>query len=94
MDRRTAASLSAIFDRYGVPTYDMVGVRAAKGFVVMVQHHPAEFRREVLPKLKANVDRGQADPVAYAMVYDRAQRDQGKNQPRVHEREGAPRGAD
>ena len=79
-DRRTAPPLSAIFDRYGVPTYDMVGVQAAKGFVVMVQHQPAEFRRQVLPKLKANVDGGQADPGYYAMVYDRAQRDQGKNQ--------------
>jgi hypothetical protein len=63
-----------------VPTYDTVGVQAAKGFVVMVQHQPAEFRRQVLPKLKANVDGGQADPGYYAMVYDRAQRDQGKNQ--------------
>lgn len=79
-DRRTAAPLSAICHRYGVPTYDMVGVQAAKGFVVMVQHQPAEFRREVLPKLKTNVDGGQADPAFYAMVYDRAQRDQGKNQ--------------
>src|SRR5471030_1633517 len=79
-DRRTAAPLRAIFDRYGVPAYDMVGVQATKDFVVMVQHQPAEFRREVLPKLKAKVDGGQADPGAYAMVYDRAQRDQGKNQ--------------
>jgi hypothetical protein len=58
----------------------MVGVQAAKGFVVMVQHQPAEFRQAVLPKLKANVDAGQADPADYAMVYDRTQRDQGKNQ--------------
>jgi len=34
----------------------------------------------VLPKLKANVDADQADPGMYAMVYDRTQRDQGKNQ--------------
>jgi hypothetical protein len=79
-DRKTAGPLKAIFDRYGVPTYDLVGVRAAKDFVVMVQHQPAEFRRVVLPKLKANVDAGQADPGSYATVYDRTQRDQGKNQ--------------
>ena len=62
-----------------MPTYDMVGV-AAKDFVVMVQHQSPEFRRAVLPKLKANVDLGQAEPGTYAAVYDRSQRDQGKNQ--------------
>ena len=79
-DRRTAGPLKAIFDRYGVPTYEMVGVQAAKDFVVMVQHQPPAFRRAVLPKLKANVDAGQAEPGSYATVYDRSQRDQGKNQ--------------
>jgi hypothetical protein len=79
-DRRTAGPLKAIFDRYGVPTYDMVGVQAAKDFVVMVQHQPPEFRVAVLPKLKVNVDAGEADPGSFAMVYDRTQRDQGKNQ--------------
>jgi len=79
-DRRTAGPLKAIFDRYGVPTYDMVGVQAAADFVVMVQHQPPAFRLEVLPRLKANVDAGQADPGAYAMVYDRTERDQGRKQ--------------
>ena len=46
----------------------------------MVQHQPAAFRLAVLPKLKANVDAGQAEPGSYATVYDRSQRDQGKNQ--------------
>ena len=58
----------------------MVGVQAAKDFIVMVQHQPPEFRAAVLPKLKAYVDAGQADPASFAMVYDRTQRDQGKNQ--------------
>jgi hypothetical protein len=79
-DRRTARPLKAIFDRYGVPTYDMVGVQAAKDFVVMVQHQPPAFRGAVLPKLKVNVDAGQAEPGSYATVYDRTQRDQGENQ--------------
>ena len=61
-DRRTAGPLRAIFDRYGVPTFDMVGVQAAKDFLVMVQHQPAGFRSVVLPKLKANVEAGQAEP--------------------------------
>ena len=61
-DRRTAGPLKAIFDRHGVPTFDMVGVQAAKDFVVMVQHQAPAFREAVLPKLKANVDAGQAEP--------------------------------
>lgn len=79
-DRKTGGPLKAIFNRYGVPTYDMVGVHAAKDFVVMVQHQAPEFRLAVLPRLKANVDAGQADPATYATVYDRTQRDQGSNQ--------------
>jgi hypothetical protein len=58
----------------------MVGTEAASSFVTMVQHQPAEFRRKVLPKLKANVDRGQADAGNYAMVYDRSSRDAGRKQ--------------
>ena len=71
-DRKNAEPLNSIFLRYGVPTYDMVGVQAARDFVVMVQHQSPEFRRGVLPKLKANVDAGQADPGMYAMVYTTA----------------------
>ena len=80
VDGRTARPLKAMFDRYGVPTYEMVGVQATKAFVVMVQHQSAEFRQAVLPTLKAAIDAGQADPADYAMVYDRSQRDQGQSQ--------------
>ena len=79
-DRKIAEPLDGIFVRHGVATYDMVGVQAARDFIVMVQHQSREFRRLVLPKLKANVDAGQADPGMYAMVYDRTQRDQAKKQ--------------
>ena len=79
-DRRTAGPLKAMFDRYGVPTFEMVGVPAARDFVVLVQHQAPEFRAAVLPKLKANVDAGQADPASYTLVYDRTQHEQGRNQ--------------
>jgi hypothetical protein len=39
-----------------------------------------EFRRQVLPKLKANVEAGQGDPGYYAMVYDRSFGDAGRKQ--------------
>ena len=80
VDREHEAPLKAIFDRYGVPTYAMVGVEAASSFVIMVQHQSPEFRRRVLPKLKANVEAGQADSGYYAMVYDRSSREAGRKQ--------------
>jgi len=79
-DRENAAALENIFARYGVPTYRMVGPPAADSFVTMIQHQSPEFRARVLPKLKANVDAGQADPGSYAMVLDRLQTDAGKKQ--------------
>ena len=79
-DKALEAPLAEILNRYGVPTYAMVGIDAASQFVTMIQHQPPEFRRRVLPTLKANVDAGQADAGSYAMVYDRSQRDEGRNQ--------------
>jgi hypothetical protein len=79
-DREHAAVLEEIFAKYGVPTYRTVGPRAASDFVTMIQHQSPEFRRKVLPGLKANVDVGQADPGSYATVFDRSQTDAGKKQ--------------
>jgi hypothetical protein len=79
-DREREAPLAAILDRYGVPTYAMVGVDGAGQFATMIQHQPPEFRRKALPKLKANVDAGQADAGNYTKMYDRALRDEGRNQ--------------
>jgi hypothetical protein len=80
MDQQNAALLLAILKKYGVPTYAMVGPKAAGDFVLMLQHQSPEFRQQELPGLKANVDAGQADPEAYAMAYDRTQRDLGNKQ--------------
>ena len=79
-DHENAGPLEAMFESHGVPTYDMVGTEAASMFVVMVQHQSPEFRRRVLPKLEANVAAGQADAADYAMVYDRASREAGREQ--------------
>src|SRR5258708_13534279 len=65
---------------YGVQTCRRVGQRAASAFLTMTQHQSPEFRMKVLPKLKANVDAGQADPGSYAMVFDRSRTDAGKKQ--------------
>jgi hypothetical protein len=80
VDRAHAGALDSIVEKYGAPTYTMVGPEAASSFVTMVQHQPPDFRRRVLPRLKANVEAGQADPGDYAMVYDRSAGDAGRKQ--------------
>lgn len=80
IDQQHTSALQTILDKYGVPTYSLVGPEAAGEFIVMIQHQPPTFRQQVLPKLKKNVEAGEADPESYAMVYDRSQRDLGKKQ--------------
>jgi hypothetical protein len=80
IDREHAAALDAIVNRYGVPTYAMVGSDGVTAFVTMVQHQPPAIRRKVLPMLKAAVDAGQADPGDYTKVFDRTARDEGRAQ--------------
>ena len=79
-DFKQAAALEAIFLKYGVPTYRLVGSQAASHFVVMIQHQSPDFCQRALPKLKANVEAGQADPGSYAMMLDRLRSDGGKKQ--------------
>ena len=43
-DRRNAAPLQTILDKYGIPTYPMVGPQAAFDFVIMIQHQSPHFR--------------------------------------------------
>jgi hypothetical protein len=80
VDRQNEAPLRDIIDKYGVPTISMVGTEAASDFVLMVQHQPTEFRRRILPEVKANVDVGEADAENYALVYDRFERNEGREQ--------------
>ncbi len=79
-DARTGRDVRAIFQEVGVPTRSTVGPEAARQFVIMVQHQPPELRRAVLPNLRENVDRGEADPGDFTMMFDRAQVDDGKMQ--------------
>ena len=79
-DREHEPVLRDILAKYGVPTYRMVGAQAAGEFVTMMQHQSPAFRRPALPKLKANVDAGQADPAGYASMADRLRTDVGEKQ--------------
>jgi hypothetical protein len=80
LDRQNAHPLQAILDKFGVPTFSMVGPKAAGDFVALIQHQPAQFRARALPGLKSNVEAGEADPEGYSLVYDRSQRDLGRKQ--------------
>lgn len=80
VDRENEAPLRDLIENHGVPTISQVGPKAAGAFVVLVQHQSAEFRRRILPGLKANVDAGEADAEAYALVYDRFERNEGRPQ--------------
>jgi hypothetical protein len=77
-DEEDRTVVKSILDHYGVPTFQMVCTEAATDFVVLIQHRPPGFRREALPKLKANVESGQAFPKDCGMMYDCTQTDQGK----------------
>ena len=79
-DRKNTALLLSILNRFGVPTYSLVGPQAAADFFTMIQHQSPEFRRRVLPQLKANAAAGEADPQSFAMVYDRSRSDAGQKQ--------------
>ena len=79
-DRRHAEGLRRILQEHGLPTYSMVGPEAAGHFVVMIQHQSPQMRDLVLPALRAGVEKGQADPESYALVYDLTQIDKGKKQ--------------
>jgi hypothetical protein len=80
VDRRTGVAIEEIVKQYGVPPPSAVGTQAIKDLVVLVQHQSADLRRRVLPLLKERVDRGEADPGDYAMMFDRSQTDTGRSQ--------------
>jgi hypothetical protein len=65
-----------------IPSTDVPngGPQAALDFFALIQHQSPDFRRKVLPKLKKNVDAGQADPRSHATMLDRTKTDAGEKQ--------------
>lgn len=74
--------LAEIFKEYGYPGFDVAGKEGAKNFWLMVQHadHDPAFQRQVLEKMKAQVDRGNAEPAIYGLLVDRVNVNTGKPQ--------------
>jgi len=76
--------LKEIFDRYGFPNYDLVGVKGSSDFWLLVQHqdrHPS-FQDSVLVKMKIEVDSNKASASNYAYLVDRVKVNTG--QPQVY----------
>lgn len=81
-DSSNTERLKVVIDKYGWPTYDLVGKRASGSAWIIAQHADRDplFQIKCLPLLKKAVDNGQSDPVQYAFLYDRVQVAKGEKQ--------------
>lgn len=74
--------LKQIFDKFGFVGFDLAGEEGSRNFWLMVQHsdHDPEFQKEVLEKMKIEVDKGNAKPSNYGLLVDRVNLNTGKKQ--------------
>lgn len=65
--------LKSITDTYGFPGYDLVGEDYSNSFWNIIQHQDlnTQFQKEVLLKMKIEVDKNNASGVYYAYLLDR-----------------------
>ena len=71
-----------IFKKNGFIGIDMAGDEGSMNFWLMVQHsdHNPDFQKEVLEKMKIEVDKGNADPSNYGLLVDRVKLNKGQAQ--------------
>lgn len=74
--------LKQIFDQYGFVGFDLAGEDGSNNFWLMVQHsdHNPNFQKEVLEKMKIEVDKGNAIPSNYGLLVDRVKLNTGEKQ--------------
>jgi len=74
--------LAAIYDRYGYPGEDLVGVKGSHLFWLLVQHSDRrpDFQIKMLAALKIEVDRKNASAIDFAYLTDRVNLHTGKKQ--------------
>jgi len=74
--------IEEIFTEYGFVGYDIVGEKGSQDFWLIVQHsdHDPEFQKEVLEKMKIEVDKENADSKSYALLVDRVKLNTGQKQ--------------
>lgn len=71
VDAKNLARLKQILAQVGWPTAQMVGRDGVMFFWTMSQHGTPEFLHQVLPLMKASVDRGDLSGALYATSVDR-----------------------
>ena len=74
--------LAQIFDKSGFVGIDLAGEEGSMNFWLMVQHsdHNPDFQKEILEKMKIEVDKGNADPSNYGLLVDRVKLNTGQKQ--------------
>ena len=74
--------LLEIYEKYGFVGFDLVGKDGSRNFWLMVQHsdHDPDFQKEVLEKMKIEVDKGNAIPSNYGLLVDRVNLNTGNKQ--------------
>ncbi len=74
--------LEEIFNKVGFVGYDLAGKEGSDNFWVMVQHsdHDPVFQKNVLAKMKVQVDSGNATPEYYGYLVDRVHINTGEEQ--------------
>ena len=74
--------LEKVLNKHGFPGIDLVGKQGTFDFWLMVQHCDFDptFQKEVLQKMKIEVDKGNGIPRNYGLLVDRVNLNTGKKQ--------------
>jgi hypothetical protein len=80
--RKNQKHTKEILLKYGYVGYDLAGKQGSRNFWLIVQHsdHNPEFQKDVLKKMKLEVDKGNADQSSYGLLVDRVKLNTGQNQ--------------
>lgn len=80
-DEADTRRMNEILDRYGFPGVELVGIRAARAFIVMLLHSPSlELMKRALPHVERAVRRKELPPDDFATLSDRVLVNEGKPQ--------------
>jgi hypothetical protein len=74
--------LKTIINKYGYPTFEKVGAESSSNFFVLIQHSDQDvaFQSKMLGLIKKQVYKKQVNGYNYAMLFDRVQLNNGKEQ--------------
>jgi hypothetical protein len=80
VDKKNYRELLRVYEKYGWPTFSMVGKEAAQDYWLLVQHQDLNFQKMVLPAMEQAVSKLEASKINYAYLYDRVMVGEGKPQ--------------